>query len=260
MAQKENPVCDLLIEASPAASALILKRRKLFRAGGSVYVGELRKIEKKSWLKASIAVASSDRNAWDLAHEVASRYKKELGQLPYIEPDRAGGRYDRLVNGYQPAASDDPFGLANAAAMVPDPMAAVRAMLPDIPFQPQSFGVGIGAGIGRSPFPGFGQSQPGFGGGFNHRPMDAASQALKLLNDSAREAGGEVSVPALHELPGWSDLPASTAKMFEVESLELLRKYSGGHLVYEQHTAESLMGVAQMQDCSKRLRAFVLQR
>lgn len=258
MTQNEKPVCDLLIEASPTASALILKRRKLFRTGGSVYVGELKKIDKKCWLKASIAVASLDRNAWDLAHDVAARYRKELEQQPFVEPDRAGGRYDRLANNYQHSAPDDPLGYAHSASMIPDPMAAVRAIVPELPFpmQNQSFGFGMQNKL----LPGFGQSLPGIGGVYNHKPMDAASQALKLLNSAVDLPREDVSVPALHDLPGWSHLPISTAKMFEVESLELLRKYSGGHLVYEQHTADSLQAVAQMPDCSKKLRSFILQR
>lgn len=73
MTQNEKPVCDLLIEASPTASALILKRRKLFRTGGSVYVGVLRKIEKKFWLKVSIFSATPDFNSWALAPEFAVR-------------------------------------------------------------------------------------------------------------------------------------------------------------------------------------------
>ena len=37
----EQPVLDLLVEASGAAALLITRRRRLFRAGGSVFVGEL---------------------------------------------------------------------------------------------------------------------------------------------------------------------------------------------------------------------------
>ena len=40
----EQPVLDLLIEASAPVAAIITSRRRLFRAGGSVFVGELLRV------------------------------------------------------------------------------------------------------------------------------------------------------------------------------------------------------------------------
>ena len=167
-ANNEQSVIDLLVEASPQAALLIMKRRKLLRTGGSLYVGQLKRLEGRTWLKASMPVDDASRNPWDLAHETAIRYKRDLGQTPYIEPDRVGGEYDiidkreRAASGNAGADTFDPLDpldprKANAGGFDPmsgmgfDPSDIVRGVMPDL------------SQFGMSNMHGFGA--PGFGGG-----------------------------------------------------------------------------------------------
>ncbi len=184
-ANNEQPVIDLLVEASPQAAVLIMKRRKLLRTGGSLYVGQLKRLDGRTWLKATMPVDDVSRNPWDLAHETVARYKRDLGQTPYIEPDRVGGEYDtagkreRAASGSAGGDSFDPLDpldprKANAGGFDPmsgmgfDPSDIMRGVMPDL----SQFGVpnmhgfgapGFGGGPG-TPGPGLGMSGPGMQG------------------------------------------------------------------------------------------------
>lgn len=287
MTKEEQPVSDLLIEASNAAATLILKRRKLFRHGGSVFVALLKKVEGHSWLKASMPVSDISRNAWDLAHETAARYKKELGHAPYIEPDKVGGRFDSLSKAdrqHSPEAqsSDDGFGHFGAGAF--DPQSIINSMMPQVgnfglpggmnlPGVPAMPGMsGFGGGFGGMPgFPEHGlpgsadpfAARTGFGrGGRSSHGMSGHPQApnqeiLNLLKGTG--LGGEdkeIAVPALREVPGWDALPQNTARMLEVEASQLLLSQMPG-VAPEMHGAESLRAIADMETCSKVLKRFL---
>jgi len=185
-ANNEQPVIDLLVEASPQAAILIMKRRKLLRTGGSLYVGQLKRLDRRTWLKASMPVDDVSRNPWDLAHETAIRYKRDLGQTPYIEPDRVGGEYDTIdkrecaasgsagADTFDPLNSVDSLDPRKAVAGGFDPMSGMgfdpsdimRDVMPDL----SQFGVpnmhGFGApGFGGGPgISGLGMSGPGLSG------------------------------------------------------------------------------------------------
>lgn len=179
-ANNEQPVIDLLVEASPHAAILILKRRKLLRTGGSLYVGQLKRLDGRTWLKASMPVDDVSRNPWDLAHETVARYKRDLGQTPYIEPDRVGGAYDtidkreRAASGSAGAESFDPLDLRNANAGGFDPMSGMgfdpsdimRGVMPDLSQigVPNMHGFGVPGFGGSQGIPGLGLSGPGLSG------------------------------------------------------------------------------------------------
>lgn len=297
MKKAEQPVSDLLIEASNNAATLILKRHKLFRTGGSVFVGLLKKVEKPSftWLKASIPVDDISRNGWDLAHETAARYKKELGHAPYIEPDKVGGRFDALNSagrdqGQTSGAPGAGEGLGAFGAGGLDPQSIINSMMPQmgqfgipngigIPGMPSlahgggfaggSFGGGMpgfpghgGHGLpgGADPFAAIGAG--GFGGGRGQRglpglPQDPNKEIMDLLKGTG--LGGEakeISVPALHEVSGWDALPANTARMLEVEAAQLLLSQMPG-VAPEMHGVKSLRALGEMEACSKALKRFL---
>lgn len=289
MKRMEQPVSDLLIEASNNAATLILKRRKLFRTGGSVFVGLLKRVENQSWIKASMPVSDASCNAWDLAHETAGRYKKELGHAPYIEPDKVGGRFDSLSKAdrqHSPEAqsSDDGFGHFGAGAL--DPQSIINSMMPQmgqfgisggmnvsgIPAMPGMSGFGSGFG-GMPGFPGHGlpgSADPfaavsGFGRsgrgqrGMPGQPQEPNKEIMELLKGTGLGGEGEakeIAVPALREVPGWDSLSPNTARMLEVEASQLLLSQMPG-VAPEMHGVESLRAIADMETCSKVLKRFL---
>ncbi|MBL8084187.1 MAG: hypothetical protein JNN26_16315 [Candidatus Obscuribacter sp.] len=262
-AKAEQSVLDLLIEASAAAAVLITRRRRLFRTGGSMYVGELLRKDGKIWLKAAIPVASVERNSWDLAHETVARYKKEFGQSPYIEPDRAGGRYDALV---QCGKSKDPLmsPMEGAPGRSPwDPNAMIESLMPKIPHVGLAGNMGI-PGIG-------GRGNGGLGGfgipdltmGMGHSPSQfgpaGQSQDVMQLFQQAGLSGSEElesSVPALRALPGFEELSVNLARMLEVEASQLLLSQMPGVPV-SAHNRDSLVAIAKLPECSRALRSFL---
>jgi hypothetical protein len=320
-ANNEQPVIDLLVEASPQAAVLIMKRRKLLRTGGSLYVGQLKRLDGRTWLKASMPVDDVSRNPWDLAHETAIRYKRDIGQTPYIEPDRVGGAYDtidkreRAASGSAGTESFDPLdpldprkanpgGFDPMSGMGFDPSDIMRGVMPDL----SQFGVpnmhGFGApGFGGSPgIPGLGMSGPGLSGlgmsgfgvpgrGVNSRnasgrgmsgfglpgsgvpgasllgkdipgvdlgmgaPEFGVPQLGAGLDESTTEPDAPVtpSVPALSEVPGWSDLHPVTARMLTVETAQLLLSQMPG-VPPQVHPVSSLRAIAKLSQCSRVLR------
>lgn len=264
----EQPVLDLLIEASGAAALLITRRRRLFRAGGSVFVGELLRKDGKTWLKASLAVPSIERNSWDLAHETAARYKKEFGQSPYIEPDRTGGRYDALA---QSCKARDPLmspmdGAPSRSAW--DPNAMIESLMPKIPHVGLAGNMGIPGigGRGNGGFDGFGIPDMTMGmgqapGGFGQSQIGPAGQGqdvMALLHQAG--LGGseeaEISVPALRAVPGFEGLSDNLAKMLEVEASQLLLSQMPG-VPTSAHNKDSLVAIAKLPECSRALRSFL---
>lgn len=263
----EQPVLDLLIEATGAAALLITRRRRLFRAGGSVFVGELLRKDGKTWLKASLAVASIERNSWDLAHETAARYKKEFGQSPYIEPDRAGGRYDALA---QTGKAKDPLmspmdGAPSRTAW--DPNAMIESLMPKIPHVGLAGNMGI-PGIGGRGNGGFGGFIPdmamGMGqapGGFGQSQIGPAgqSQDVMALLQQAGLGGSEeteISVPAMRVVPGFEGLNDNLARMLEVEASQLLLSQMPG-VPASVHNKDSLVAIAKLPECSRALKSFL---
>ena len=264
----EQPVLDLLIEASGAAALLITRRRRLFRVGGSVFVGELLRKDGKTWLKASLAVPSIERNGWDLAHETVARYKKEFGQSPYIEPDRTGGRYDALA---QSGKARDPLmspmdGAPGRSAW--DPNAMIESLMPKIPHVGLAGNMGIPGigGRGNGGFGGFGIPDMTMGmgqahGGFGQSQIGPAGQGqdvMALLQQTG--LGGseeaEISVPALRAVPGFEGLSDNLAKMLEVEASQLLLSQMPG-VPTSAHNKNSLVAIAKLPECSRALRSFL---
>jgi len=264
----EQTVLDLLIEASGAAALIITRRRRLFRAGGSVFVGELLRKDGKTWLKASLAVPSIERNSWDLAHETAARYKKEFGQSPYIEPDRTGGRYDALA---QSGKARDPLmspmeGASGRSAW--DPNAMIESLMPKIPHVGLAGNMGIPGigGRGNGGFGGFGIPDMTMGmgqapGGFGQSQIGPAGQGqdvMALLQQAG--LGGseeaEISVPALRAVPGFEGLSDNLAKMLEVEASQLLLSQMPG-VSTSVHNQDSLLAITKLPECSRALRSFL---
>jgi len=313
-ANNEQPVIDLLVEASPQAALLIMKRRKLLRTGGSLYVGQLKRLDGRTWLKASMPVDDVSRNPWDLAHETVARYKRDLGQIPYIEPDRVGGEYDtidkreRAASGNADAESFDPLDPLNTrntnaggfdpmSGMGFDPSDIMRGVMPDLsqfgvpglgmPGRGMSgFGVpgsgspgaaipGMGIPGSNVPHHGFGRhgvgqsagrtvsgvglgSDLGTGFGFNGVTdasiTDAAGDSLGPTgNPDSANAPATPSVPALSEVPGWSDLHPVTARMLTVETAQLLLSQMPG-VPPQVHPVSSLRAIAKLSQCSRALR------
>ncbi len=261
-AESEQPVLDLLIEASAAAAVLITRRRRLFRAGGSIFVGELLRKDGKIWLKASLPVASIERNNWDLAHETAARYKKEFGQSPYIEPDRTGGRYDALV---QAGKGTDPHmspmdSVPSRAAW--DPNAMIESLMPKIPHVGLAGNMGIPGfgGRGNAGIGGFGipDLNMGMQGLAQFGPAGQSQDVMDLLNQPRLGATEEteISVPALREVAGFEKVPAGTAKMLEVEASQLLLSQMPG-VPAAAHNRASLAAITKLPQCSRVLRAFL---
>ncbi len=262
-AESEQPVLDLLIEASAAAAVLITRRRRLFRVGGSIFVGELLRKDGKIWLKASLPVPSIERNNWDLAHETAARYKKEFGQSPYIEPDRTGGRYDALVQAGKPK---DP--VISPVEAVPgrsawDPNAMIESLMPKIPHVGLAGNMGIPGfgGRGNAGIGGFGIPDLNMGMGQGLAQFGPAGQSQDVM-DLLKQAGlgateeTEISVPALREVAGFEKLPVGTAKMLEVEASQLLLSQMPG-VPAAAHNRASLASIAKLPQCSRVLRAFL---
>jgi hypothetical protein len=259
----EQPVLDLLVEASGAAALLITRRRRLFRAGGSVFVGELLRKDGKTWLKASLAVPSIERNGWDLAHETVARYKKEFGQSPYIEPDRTGGRYDALA---QSGKARDPLmspmdGAPSRSAW--DPNAMIESLMPKIPHVGLAGNMGIPGigGRGNGGLGGFGM--PDMTMGMGHSPSQfgpaGQSQDVMQLFQQAGLSGSEeleISVPALRALPGFEELSVNLARMLEVEASQLLLSQMPG-VPTSAHNRDSLVPIAKLPECSRALRSFL---
>jgi len=266
----EQPVLGLVIEASGAAALLITRRRRLFRAGGSVFVGELLRKDGKTWLKASLAVPSIERNGWDLAHETAARYKKEFGQSPYIEPDRTGGRYDALA---QSGKARDPMmpsldGAPGRSAW--DPNAMIESLMPKIPHVGLAGNMGIPGigGRGNGGFGGFGIPDMTMGmgmgqapGGFGQSQIGPAGQGqdvMALLQQAG--LGGseeaEISVPALRAVPGFEGLSDNLAKMLEVEASQLLLSQMSG-VSPGAHNKDSLVAIGKLPECSRVLKSFL---
>jgi len=264
----EQTVLDLLIEASGAAALIITRRRRQFRAGGSVFVGELLRKDGKTWLKASLAVPSIERNSWDLAHETAARYKKEFGQSPYIEPDRTGGRYDALA---QSGKARDPLmspmeGASGRSAW--DPNAMIESLMPKIPHVGLAGNMGIPGigGRGNGGFGGFGIPDMTMGmgqapGGFGQSQIGPAGQGqdvMALLQQAG--LGGseeaEISVPALRAVPGFEGLSDNLAKMLEVEASQLLLSQMPG-VSTSVHNQDSLLAITKLPECSRALRSFL---
>ncbi len=283
-ANKEQPVIDLLVEASPQAALLIMKRRKLLRTGGSLYVGQLKRLEGRTWLKASIPIDNISRNAWDLAHETVARYKKDLGQTPYIEPDRKGGEYDTLDKQERAATNagtpDD--GLDAFKGVSFDPNDILRSVMPDLSqfgvpnlhnfnmpgagmpqpgFGAHSTGRGFGPGMSAGMGPGFGLGS-GFGSGLGSRSNPSVPQSPGMHpgagggHDSSSEAAKAPTVPALHEVPGWDMLHPVTARMLTVETAQLLPLQMPG-VPPQAHPIASLRAIAKLSQCSSVLREFL---
>ncbi len=260
--ESEQPVLDLLIEASAAAAVLITRRRRLFRAGGSIFVGELFRKDGKIWLKASLPVASIERNNWDLAHETAARYKKEFGQSPYIEPDRAGGRYDALVQSKPKDQNMSPVEAVPGRAAW-DPNAMIESLMPKIPHVGLAGNMGIPGfgGRGNAGLAGFAIPDLNMGMGQGPAQFGPAAQSQDVM-DLLKQAGlgateeAEISVPALRDVAGFERLPASTAKMLEVEASQLLLSQMPGVPV-AAHSRVSLAAITKLPQCSRVLRTFL---
>ncbi len=262
-AKAEQPVLDLLIEASAAAAVLITRRRRLFRAGGSIFVGEVLRKDGKIWLKASLPVASIERNAWDLAHETVARYKKEFGQSPYIEPDRTGGRYDALV---QAVKGDEPLmspmeGIPSRSAW--DPNAMIESLMPRIPHVGIAGNMGVAGfgGRGNAGLSGFGMPDLNMGMGHGSAQFGPAGQSqdvMELLKQAGLGASEEsqVSVPALREVAGFEELSVNLARMLEVEASQLLLSQMPG-VPASAHNRASLAAIAKLPQCSRVLRSFL---
>lgn len=273
MKNQENPVMDLLIEASNTAATLILKRRKLFRNGGSALVNLLKNVENHSWLKVSIPVTDINRNGWDLAHETAARFKKELGQAPYIEPDKVGGRFDTMNSEGREPKPD--HGATKSAFGVHDPQSMINNLMPQtgqiglpsgfsIPGMTGMPGMPGVQGFGGMPgFSGPGAADPfmtaGFGRGSGGHAgiQDPNKEIMEILKGTGFGTEfREISVPAMQEVPGWEKLAANTGRMLEVEASQLLLSQMPG-VALELHSKESLRAVAEMEACSNVLRRFL---
>lgn len=92
-----NKSSQLLIELPSMLSHIVTKRGRVLRDGGSSGVSTLLKEKSKAWVATSVA-ATTKKQPWDEAHEVAAKLKKEFGSAVYVEPDGTAGRFQELTS------------------------------------------------------------------------------------------------------------------------------------------------------------------
>lgn len=256
-----NKSSQLLIELPSMLSHIVTKRGRVLRDGGSSGVSTLLKEKSKAWVATSVA-ATTKKQPWDEAHEVAAKLKKEFGSAVYVEPDGTAGRFQELTS---PGTSLD-FDSKEGA----DPFAGR-------PFGQQQFGQGQNQNIGG--FAGLvnigcraSRGQPGGLGGFDSMmgmpsipsPTDfLPKQVCDLMGAKSTDGKAgkpKLSFPALRSAPGFSELPEAPQQMFEVEAAQLMNngyQSQTGLDVVDDYSA--IVVLALQNGISKALKKFVEQ-
>ncbi len=214
--KKQQPA--YLLELPHAIRLIVMKRGHLLRSVKTRGLVALLKDGQNSWLQARIKLAADEnqKETWDFAHELSRLIKLELNQEIYVEPASKAGQYHKLTH------ADD----SSASHPGPDSQQSGRPA----PFESFASGPnfstavsGLGAtlnGPGLSPFA-LSQS--------NRSAIQSPHLAImpklptEQLHDTAKSDKIGVDCPALHDLPGWSDLTPIKQRMFETEAAQLIK-------------------------------------
>ncbi|MBS1994643.1 MAG: hypothetical protein JSS83_29225 [Cyanobacteria bacterium SZAS LIN-3] len=265
---------EFLIEMPHSLRHLIMKRGQMLRSGRTRTMFCLGKGGPKSWLQAKLipnAGESTEEN-WDKAHEVAARFKRELHSDVYVEPANEFGRFKEMTAPPLPPEMDsaDTFGMPNFGV-------DGGRTAPSDPFG--SFGVGGPSGF--DPFGGMPRGHSfggafgavGFGGGHMNIPgMPQLPDPMRdILPPQVRQAMGmgqptgdssekakrkELAFPPLRDLPGFSDLPETKQKMFEVEAAQLQGDETAPALPAELELPIPTMNMTESIDAERTLAAL----
>ena len=265
-----NPA--FLIEMSHALRHIIMKRSYFLRSARARTLFCREKIAGKSWLEvALIEKPKADVLPWDQAHNLAERFKAELKSDVFVEPAHPAGRHHQLTAPKNPAnlLNDGEHGNSNSGhAFGFDPAA----------------GAGISAGTGMEMFGGSvrrsgpGGGQFGIGGvnvgmgvsGFSNIPgmpnIAGFQNPADFLPAHVREAlsfgddkkSSEITLPALRELPAFSELPEATKLMYEVEAVQVLQSLMA-QVGPSEYSEGSLVALTKLDNVSKRLKRFLAE-
>jgi hypothetical protein len=232
---RQEPV--FLLEMSHQLRHLIMKRGLLLRSSRARTLSCMSKGGSKAWLEAKLIPGSGESTAenWDKAHWLADKFKRELHSDVYVEPACESGRFKEMTSppstpgfdshdDYLPNGPDVRFGLG--AGMHPSLGAGAHGAFGG------DFGPGHNSGH-AAPF-GLGMGNLGMPG-MPHIPDPMKDflppqvrqlMGVGLSSESDQKQQVDLTFPALRELPGWTHLPTSKQKMFEVEAAQL---HHSGH-------------------------------
>lgn len=231
-----------LIELDHGRKILLLKRGRLLRTGEFIEVQKLNDFPRpaKAWLRSVVAHAPNETvgHLWDQAHSLAARIKNDLGELVYVEPEINSGQtglYKTLISVYGSATSSDDeekegehdhtesLSDLDPRSLIPDPMKHIKASMPDnlLPSVGQHSLKGFGGNNGQAP------ELPSMAGERNPGSPSKTKRKVHVLGTLEerleRHFRNRFIFPLMYELPRWSELPAATKRMLEIEMVQVYR-------------------------------------
>ncbi|MFA7340444.1 MAG: hypothetical protein WC028_26920 [Candidatus Obscuribacterales bacterium] len=269
-----NPA--FLIEMSHALRHIIMKRSYFLRSARARTLFCREKIAGKSWLEvALIEKPKADVLPWDQAHNLAERFKAELKSDVFVEPAHPAGRHHQLTAPKNPAnlLNESEHGNGNSGhAFGFDPATAagigagmeifggsVRRSGPGS----GQFGLGgvnVGMGVsGFSNIPGL-PNIPGMPNiaGFQNLADFLPAHVREALSFGDDKKSSEITLPALRELPAFSELPEATKLMYEVEAVQVLQGLMA-QVGPSEYSEGSLVALTKLDNVSKRLKRFLAE-
>lgn len=240
--KKTDNTIRLLVETSATVKHLALKRGRLFAVGSNIPVRSLATPTKQQWLSAELP--ANNKKPWDLAHEIADKTKRDLGQVAFVEPDVAGNgesRYSRLLHPHLPATPraqrQSPMNIPEFG--LPGRPAASRT---NSPFGPTVGGAGMGMNMNMpgipDPLAGIMPQIPGdvFGGNTLAEPFGDSDRASVDLVRKSFEA-----------LPQWSGLSTAKQEMYVTEAAQLVASSENTLYALDSDSLiESLKNIAEI--------------
>ena len=269
-----------LIEMGDQMRHIIMKRHYFLRSTRARTLFCREKIAGKSWLEvALIEKPKADTLPWDQAHNLAERFKAELKADVFVEPANLAGRHHQLTapkNSVNPLNGDehgngnrghgtfgfDPTTPGVGAGTGMDVFGgSVRRSGPSSgQFGIGGANVGMGMGVsGLSKIPGM-PSIPGMPNiaGFQNPADFLPAHVREALSFGDDKKSSEITLPALRELPAFSELPEATKLMFEVEAVQVLQGLMA-QVGPSEHSEGSLVALTKLDNVSKRLKRFLAE-
>lgn len=214
--KKQQP--SYLLEFPHPLRLMVMRRGHLLRTIKTRGLVTLLKVGSSSWLLVRIKLAAdqNQKETWDFAHELSRLVKLELNQEIYVEPASKIGQYHKLTHS------------ANSGVAYPGPdshLVSRRAQFESFASGPNFSTAVSGSGATlNSPalsLPSLNQSN----NSTVHCPHLATMPKLpaEQLQNMAKTDKIGVDCPALHDLPGWSDLTPVKQRMFETEAAQLIK-------------------------------------
>ncbi len=266
MQNNSVPQPAFLIEMSHALRHIIMKRSYFLRSARARALFCLEKIAGKSWLEvALIEKPKTDLLPWDQAHNLAERFKAELKKDVFVEPAHPAGRHHQLT---APKNSASPFadseqGNQSHGSLGFDPAAGtgmdvfggpVRRSGPgsgQLGFAGANVGLGMGPGLTNIP------GMPNIAGFRN--PADfLPAHVREALSFGDDRKNSEITLPALRELPAFTELPEAMQHMYEVEAVQVLQGLMT-QVGPSEHSEQSLVALTKLDNVSKRLKRFLAE-